>query len=103
MALFRFGSRSNQSKGVAAINFPIPEFGGDYIGDTALHTPDTAAANQYGWAQIYCLTATVLDVATKCNITGIQTVSLPAGTWVYGIFAQIKLTSGSIIAYKATD
>src|SRR5437867_711691 len=107
MALFRFGSRANQSKSVVSINHPVPDFGGDYYADTSLHTLNTAGQlptnNQTGWAQVQTITATIFDAATVCNITGLAGVSIPAGTLLYGIFASIKLTSGSIIAYHATE
>lgn len=107
MALFRFGSRANQSKAVISINHPVPDFGGDLFADTALHTLNTPGSlptnNQTGWAQVYVLTTAVFDVATQVNISGLPTVSIPAGTWLYGIFASIKLTSGSVIAYRATE
>lgn len=104
---FRFGSRSNQAKGVVAINDPVPDFGGDLINDTNLHTANVAGQlptnNQTGWAQVQTITATVFDAATVCNIAGLATVSIPAGQIIRGIFTQIKLTSGSIIAYRATE
>lgn len=107
MALFRFGSRPNQSKAVVSINDPVPDFGGDYFADTNLHTLNTAAQlatnNQTGWSQVQVITAAVFDAATQVNITGLAGVSIPAGTILRGIFASIKLTSGSIIASRATD
>lgn len=107
MALFRFGSRSNQSKAVVSINHPIPDFGADLIADTSLHTLNApgvqASNNQTGWAQVYIIADTVFDAATICNIAGLATVSIKAGTTLYGIFATIKLTSGSVVAYRATD
>lgn len=104
MGNLRFGSRSNQSKSVLTLNQPVPDFGGDYFADTSLHNPsDIQGDNVNGWAQIQCITATVLDAATQCNIANIAGVTLPAGSIIPGLFSQIKLTSGSIIAYRATD
>lgn len=107
MALFRFGSRPNQSKAVVSINQPVPDFGGDYYADTNLHTLNASGVlptnNQTGWAQVYAVTDTVFDAATKVNITNLSGVTIKAGTTLYGIFSAIKLTSGSIIAYRATD
>ena len=100
----RIGSRITQSKAVAAINDPVPEFGGLWIDDTNLHVPpDTTGPNQYGWAQVQVITATVFDAATLVNIAGIATKTVPAGTLLRGIFTAIKLTSGSVIAYNATE
>ena len=104
---FRFGSRANQSKGVIAINDPVPDFGGDYFADTNLHTLNTAGQlatnNQTGWAQVQVITTAVFNAATQVNITGLAGVSIPAGTILRGIFASIQLTSGSVIAYRATE
>lgn len=100
----RIGSRITQSKAIASINDPIPEFGGLWIDDTTLHNAgDTAGPNQYGWAQVQVITATVFDAATKTNISGIAGKSIPAGTILRGIFTAIKLTSGSVIAYNASE
>ncbi len=94
-------SRPVQAKPVVALNSPVPDFGGDYIGDTTLRP--VAPATTRGWCAFQCITATVFDTATKCNITGLAGVSIPAGTILYGLFSQIKLTSGSGIAYNAVE
>ena len=108
-SLFRQGSRLSQSAAVANINHAIPEFGGDYIGDTAMHNPALTGPNpsvsgaNAGWMAIQVLTTAVLNAASQHNITGLNGVSLPAGTTIYGIFSQIQLVSGSVIAYRTTD
>jgi hypothetical protein len=104
-ALFRYGARIAQAEAVASINVPVPEFGGDYFGDTTLHSPNvtTNPGPTPGWMGVLVLTTAVFDAATQVNITGLATVSIPAGTFVPAIFSQIKLSSGSIIAYRATD
>ena len=56
-----------------------------------------------GWCAFQCFTATAFDTATKCNITGLAGATVPAGTILYGLFSQIKLTSGSGIAYNAVE
>jgi hypothetical protein len=98
----RIGSRLNQSAPVMALNTPIPDLGGEYIGDTAQH-PTTPPSEKGGYCAIYCVTATVLNAATQSNVSGLAGVTLPVGTWVYGIFSIIKLTSGSVIAYYVHD
>ena len=100
---FRNGARVNLASPVGIINDPVPEFGGLYIGDTTLHNPTAARGNSPGWMGFLTITTTVLDAATVGNISGLATVSIPAGVLIRGMFSQIKLTSGSIIAYNATE
>jgi hypothetical protein len=69
--------------------------GADYISGT------TAFAGKYG--AITAVAAAVLDGATvAADYTGDSLASLPipAGTTIYGVFTNIKLTSGKVIAYK---
>lgn len=106
MGQLRLGSRPTIAKTVLAINNPVPEFGGTYISGTNLFTPDTETpTNQAtrGWAQVQILTATVFDTATKCNIANLAGATIPAGTTLYGIFSQIKLSSGTAVGYFATE
>ena len=103
IANFRQGARPNQSEAVANINQPIPEFGGSLISDTALHQGSTVGSNNPTWMGIYTLTSTVFDAATLCNISGLAGATIPAGTFIPAMFAAIKLTSGSLIAYESTQ
>lgn len=96
---FRFGARPSQSDGVATLNSGIADFGGDYIDDTTTHSPDGFG----GWCELIVLTATVIAAETKCNIANIAGKTLPAGARIPGLFSQIDLTSGSVIAMRATD
>ena len=96
---FRYGARTNQAQPVASLNSGIADFGGDYIDDTATHNPDGFG----GWCELIVLTATVINAATKCNIANIAGKTLPAGSRIPGMFSQINLTSGSVIAMRATD
>lgn len=98
-ATFRFGARTNGAQPVASLNSGIADFGGDFIDDTATHDPDGFK----GWCELIVLTSTVINAATKCNIAGISGKTLPAGTRLPGIFSQIALTSGSVVAMRATD
>lgn len=99
--LFPLGDRGGNARPVVSLNTPVPESGGLYIADTTLY-PVTPAVPPSGWCAIYVVTTAVLNASSVHNIAGLNGVSLPAGTWVYGMFSQIKLTSGSIIAYNAT-
>lgn len=94
-------ARTTKAQVVATLNGPIADLGGNYIADTTLRP--VAPAVTSGWCAIQTITATVLDAATKCNISDLTGVSIPAGTLIVGLFSQIKLTSGSIIAYNAAE
>jgi hypothetical protein len=101
---FRLNSRLTKALPVGAINLPIPDLGGDLFSDTALHPDGTVPLAFPGWAVVQVLTATVFDATTQCNIAGLAGgPSIPAGTLLYGMFSAIKLTSGSIIAYRAGE
>lgn len=104
MARFRLGSRVNQVEGVAAINTPIPEFGGIVIADTNLATPDPqTGGGQRGWSYVFFIADTIFAAGTLSNITGVVGPTFKAGTAVPGIFTAIKLASGSIVAYNAVE
>jgi len=92
-------SRLAKAQVVASLSGPISDLGGDYIADTTLRPVPPATTR--GWCAFQCITATVFDAATKSNLNGLAGVSIPAGTILYGIFSQIKLTSGSGIAYNS--
>lgn len=104
MARFRLGSRSNQAEGVAAINTPIPEFGGIVIADTSLALPGAqTGGGQRGWSYIFFIADTIFATGTLCNITGVVGPTFKAGTAIPAIFTAIKLASGSIVAYNAVE
>ena len=94
-------ARPIKAQAVVNLNGPVCDFGGDYIADTTLRP--AAPITTRGWCAFQCFTATVFDTATKCNITGLAGATVPAGTILYGLFSQIKLTSGSGIAYNAVE
>ena len=94
-SVFRpLASRLIKAQTVGSLSGAISDLGGAYISGTDLHNGN--------WSEIQVITTAVLDATTKSNITGLTTVSLPAGTRLQGLFSQIKLTSGTIIAYNAT-
>jgi len=68
--------------------------GGNYIADTSTHTGT--------WTTIDCVTDTVFDSSTVCNIAGLaaSNATFPAGKQLFGNFTTVKLTSGSVIAYQ---
>lgn len=79
------------------------QLGADFINDTETHTGD--------WGVLYCLAScsfTLLAsgelpngddavVATTGDLTGI---TLTPGMLIYGRYAQIKLASGKLMAYR---
>jgi len=68
------------------------EYGGVYYADTSAHTGD--------WNVIQCVTDTVFSAVTS-NITSFPTaVTFSAGSFVYGVFTSVTLTSGSVILYN---
>lgn len=71
------------------------------VTDTTVHTPVAGLC----FARLQILTTTVLAAITAdptAPITGTLTgISLPAGTWLYGKFLSVQLTSGSLFAYNA--
>jgi hypothetical protein len=70
------------------------------VADTSVHTP---AAGRY-FRSLYFLSTTViasLGTADDAPITGsVAGISFAAGTWLYGKFTNITLTSGSALAYN---
>jgi hypothetical protein len=71
------------------------ENGGLYIADTSAHTGI--------WDAIQALEATVADLVSS-NLSGTLTsVPIPAGVTIFGQFSSITLTSGTVIAYTATE
>ena len=70
------------------------------VADTAAHVP---ASGRY-FRALYFLSTTViasLGAAADAPITGAVTgISFAAGTWLYGKFTSVQLTSGSLLAYN---
>jgi hypothetical protein len=71
----------------------VANFGGKYISSTDATTPSTG----YVFNAIQVITDCVITCVG--NITGITSVSLTAGTIIYGRYTSITLSSGSVIAY----
>lgn len=69
-------------------------YGGNYITTTATTTPSTG----YTFFAIQAITDTVVSSVTG-NID-VSSIQLSAGYTIYGAWTAIKLTSGSVIAYK---
>lgn len=65
--------------------------GGRRIADTTQFKGQTFEA-------IYCEADTVISSLTG-NFTGATSVTLPAGTCIFGLFTQITLTSGTVHIY----
>lgn len=68
--------------------------GGKYISTAITSTPDTG----YTYYAIQVITDTVITCVG--NVTGLTSVTLAAGTIIYGRFTSVTLASGSIIAYQ---
>jgi len=71
------------------------EYGGVYYNDTSAHTHAGS-----GWNVIQMVTDTVFSTVSS-NITSFPTgVTFSAGSFVYGVFTSVTLTSGSVILYN---
>jgi hypothetical protein len=67
--------------------------GFDYVAGTANNTGT--------WCCIQTLTNTTFTSMTARGTgTAPVAVAIPTGTYIYGLFTQFQLTSGSVIAYK---
>jgi len=95
---FRFGSRTQQSRAVVAINTPIPDLGGIVISDTNAHDLTAKPA-----IAIQALAAAVANL-TGSNLDGtVTSVPIPVGVTIYGYFPKVTLASGTVIAYYSKD
>ena len=68
--------------------------GGKYIATTDATTPDSG----YVFTSIQVISDAVITLVG--NITGITSVSVLAGTVIYGRYTSCTLASGSVIAYQ---
>jgi hypothetical protein len=94
-----YGEDSEKINTADKLNEMLGGRGLEVVADTAVHTAPTG--------QIYCalfvavdavINAIVADAAAP--ITGTITgISFSAGVWLYGKFASVKLTSGTVLAY----
>lgn len=75
-------------------NMSVGNYSGKYVANTASTTPATG----YVFNAIQVLTDSVVTAAG--NIAGLTSVSLTAGTVIYGRYTSITLASGSVIAYN---
>lgn len=68
--------------------------------DAVRYTTDTAAVTGINVRQIQCITETVFSALTRTGATGsLATVTIPAGTVLFGPFTAYTLTSGVVAAY----
>lgn len=72
----------------------IGGYGGKYITGTDATTPSA------GYSFIAIQVISDCSITLVGNITGITTVSLSAGTIIYGRYTSCTLASGSVIAYN---
>lgn len=68
-------------------------YGGKFINDTNTHTPSAP----YDFVAIQVLADA--EITTVGNIENFSSVTVLAGTVIYGIFTSITLSSGSVVAY----
>lgn len=72
-------------------------YGGNFISDTAAHTPATG----YVFVALQAVADTVISAYSPAfggnALTG---VTLTAGTVIYGRFTTVTLTSGKLLAYQ---
>ena len=100
MARRTLGPASLSAEPTSDISNPVPEWGADFFSDTSVHNCPVLG----GWLAIQCLTDAVVDL-TGCNWSGsaISAVTLKAGTTISGLFPYIKLASGTVVAYRASQ
>lgn len=81
-------------KTTSILKSSIGNSGGKYISTTAATTPETG--------YIFCAIQVITDcVATIVgNPSGLTSVTLLAGTIIYGRFTSVTLASGSVIVYN---
>lgn len=77
----------------SAEQLAVGRFGGILIDDADSHDGN--------WGVLYALTDTEFDSVTGNIVGDFNGVELPAGTALYGLFSEVELASGSIIAYNA--
>jgi len=76
--------------------------GSQIIADTALKEP---ASGFQGWYCIYVINDAVINTGTSTasnvdDLTGLNGITLFAGTQLFGTFTAIQLASGVVQAYK---
>jgi len=68
--------------------------------DAVRYTTNTTPVTGIQVTKINCLHDTVFSVFTRQGSTGsITGVTLPAGTWLFGLVTAYTLTSGAVAAY----
>jgi len=72
----------------------IGGYGGKYISGTDATTPDVG----FSFIAVEVISDAVITLVG--NVTGITTVSVLAGTVIYGRYTSCTLASGSVIAYQ---
>jgi hypothetical protein len=82
---------ANTEKGL--LREQLGYLGGKYTASTSAVLPDTG----YVFFAIQFITDSVITCVG--NITGLTSISISAGTIIYGRFTSFTLASGSVIAY----
>jgi hypothetical protein len=76
------------------LNFQFARKGGIFIDDTSVHEPEAP----YQFIAIQAIEDAELKATG--NILNADSITLAAGISIYGIFSNITLTSGKVIAYQ---
>ena len=69
-------------------------------GGQVITSASGAVTGKFRWVQV--VTDTVFSVVTSSNITGatsLQTITIPAGVGIGGLFTALTVTSGVVVAY----
>lgn len=83
---------ANTEKGL--LKEQLGYLGGKYTASTSAVVPDDA----YVFFAIQFITASVITCVG--NVTGLTSITITAGTIIYGRFTSFTLASGSVIAYQ---
>lgn len=88
---------NTEKKATLELLATMGSYGGKYINDTDEHTPATG----YVYSFIQAIEET--EVTAEGNITGLESITIPAGFIVAGRFTSITLGSGSVFAYQGVE
>lgn len=93
--------RTNEERLLASLekSARIGECGGKLINDTAAHTGPFVAITALSDTDTAAATIDASDTTSNITDLDVDTV-IPQGMTIFGTFSEIKLTGGTVIAYK---